>query len=61
LQRQIWDCRDEREKERLQRKSDAMHYEIWGTVHRWKSLDRSTWTDEELQQIEEIWNALSAA
>jgi hypothetical protein len=60
LQLQIWACREQHEKERLQRKSDAMHCEIWSTVNHWKSLDSSTWTDEELHQIDEIWNAISA-
>jgi hypothetical protein len=58
---QIWGCQDDDdERERLQRKSDAMHNEIWTTVWRWRVLDRAEWTEEELVQIEAIWGALSS-
>jgi hypothetical protein len=54
----IWTCQDDDQREELQRKSDAMHKEIWTTVWRWRNLDRAAWTEEELVQIDAIWGAL---
>ena len=59
---QIWSCHDEYERGKLQRKSDAMHNEIWTTVWRWKHLDRAAWTEEGTSVIEErSRGALSSA
>jgi hypothetical protein len=58
---QIWSCGDERQRQELQYRANAMHNEICRTVDRWQRLDRATWTAEEWAQIQEICSVLVAS